>query len=111
LQRVVVRLACPCGGVARHTVDAAARARGARLEFGRTLSEAETDAMLVQLRASPEVAWAEPNDRETLLQSTTPSDPFSWHRRPWWLQPAGGTDANAIDARLRGVPGLQRAWH
>ena len=74
------------------------------LEFGRTLSEAETDAMLAQLRASPEVAWAEPNDRETLLQSTTPSDPFfPGTGGQWWLQPAGGTDANAIDAALCAV--------
>jgi serine protease len=81
------------------------------LEFGRTLSAAETDAMLARLRASPEVAWAEPNDRESLLQNTTPSDPFfPGPGGQWWLQPAGGTDANAIESRLRGVPGLQRAW-
>jgi serine protease len=28
----------------------------------------------------------------------------------WWLQLAGGSDANAVEARLRGVPGVQRAW-
>ncbi|MCG3188535.1 MAG: hypothetical protein LKCHEGNO_00571 [Burkholderiaceae bacterium] len=81
------------------------------LDFGRALSPAETEAMLGRLRASPEVAWAEPNDRESLQQSTTPSDPyFPGTAGQWWLQPAGGSDANAIDARLRGVPNLQRAW-
>lgn len=81
------------------------------IEFGRTLSPLETEAMLAQLRASPEVAWAEPNDRESLQQSTTPSDPlFPGTAGQWWLQPVGGTDGNAIDARLRGVPGMQRAW-
>jgi len=81
------------------------------LDFGRALSAAEVDAMLERLRASPEVAWAEPNDREALQQSTTPSDPFfPGTAGQWWLQAAGGSDANAIDARLRGVPNLQRAW-
>jgi len=81
------------------------------LDFGRTLSPAETDALLTRLRASPDVAWVEPNDRESLLQSTTPSDPFfPGTAGQWWLQPAGGSDANAIEARLRGVPGVQRAW-
>ncbi|HSW21342.1 MAG TPA: S8 family serine peptidase, partial [Burkholderiaceae bacterium] len=81
------------------------------LEFGRALSPAETDAMLARLRALPEVAWAEPNDREVLQQSTTPSDPFfPGTAGQWWLQPAGGTDAHSIEARLRGVPGVQRAW-
>ena len=81
------------------------------LDFGRALSPAETDDLLARLRASPEVAWAEANDRESLLQSTTPSDPFfPGTSGQWWLQPVGGTDANAIAARMRGVPGFQRAW-
>ena len=81
------------------------------LDFQRSLSSTETETMLEQLRASPEVAWAEPNDRESLQQSTTPSDPFfPGTAGQWWLQPAGGSDANQIDARLRGVPNMQRAW-
>jgi serine protease len=81
------------------------------IEFDRGLSPAQTDSMLAQLRASPEVAWVEPNDRESLQQSTTPSDPFfAGTGGQWWLQPAGGSDSNTIDMRLRGVPGLQRAW-
>ena len=71
----------------------------------------ETEGILAKLRASPEVAWAEPNDREPLQQSTTPSDPFfPGTVGQWWLQPAGGTDAHSIEMRQRGVPGLQRAW-
>jgi serine protease len=81
------------------------------LELGRALSAAEVDTILARLRASPDVAWAEPNDREQALQSTTPNDPFfAGSSGQWWLHPAGGSDANTIDARLRGVPGLQRAW-
>jgi serine protease len=57
------------------------------------------------------VAWAEPNDLEELQQSTTPSDPFfAGPSGQWWLQPAGGSDSHSIEARLRGVPGVQRAW-
>ena len=81
------------------------------LDLGRSLSPAETEAILARLRASPEVAWAEPNDRESAQQNTTPSDPFfAGTDGQWWLHPVGGTDALTIDARLRGVPGMQRAW-
>jgi serine protease len=81
------------------------------LELGRSLTPAETESMLARLRALPEVAWAEPNDRESLQQNTTPSDPFfPGTGGQWWLHPSGGTDANTMDARLRGVPGVQRAW-
>ncbi|HET7526376.1 MAG TPA: S8 family peptidase, partial [Burkholderiaceae bacterium] len=80
------------------------------LQFDHALSPGEVDDMLARLRASPEVAWAEPNDREP-LQGTTPSDPFfAGTGGQWWLQLAGGSDSNTIDARLRGVPGVQRAW-
>jgi len=107
LQRIVV-----AAGLADAAPSMRPQGRAAHvLEFGRALSPAETETMLARLRASPEVAWAEPNDRESALQSTTPSDPFfAGTAGQWWLQPVGGTDANAIDARLRGVPGLQRAW-
>jgi serine protease len=40
-----------------------------------------------------------------------PNDPlFSGAEQQWWLQPAGGSDANGIERRLRGVPGIQSAW-
>lgn len=81
------------------------------LEFDRALAAAEVDDYLARLRASPEVAWAEPNERESLQQSTTPSDPlFPGADGQWWLQSVGGSDRNPITMRLRGVPGLQRAW-
>lgn len=106
LQRVVA-----AAGLAPSGVGVRAQGRAAHvLDFGRALSASETEAMLARLRASPEVAWAEPNDRES-LQSTTPRDPyFPGTEGQWWLQPAGGSDGHAIDSRLRGVPGLQRAW-
>src|SRR6185503_16494543 len=41
----------------------------------------------------------------------TPDDPlFAGTPGQWWLQPAGGSNANAIEARRRGVPGVQTAW-
>jgi serine protease len=81
------------------------------LEFRRGLAPDELDDYLARLRASPEVAWAEPNERESLQQNTTPSDPlFPGTSGQWWLQPVGGGDQNVIAQRLRGVPGVQRAW-
>ncbi len=112
LQRVVAAVGLADAAASQSAPSIRPHGRAAHvLEFGRTLSATEIDAMLARLRASPEVAWAEPNDRESLLQNTTPSDPFfAGTDGQWWLQPAGGTDANAIESRLRGVPGLQRAW-
>lgn len=112
LQRVVAAAGLANAAASQGAPSMRPNGRAAHvLEFGRALTQAEIDAMLERLRASPEVAWAEPNDRESLLQSTTPSDPFfPGPAGQWWLQPEGGTDANAIEARLRGVPGLQRAW-
>ncbi|HEY6512133.1 MAG TPA: S8 family peptidase [Burkholderiaceae bacterium] len=112
LQRVVA--AAGLAGAALSPVTPSVRPQGRAahvLEFSRTLSPSETEAMLERLRAMPEVAWAEPNDREMLLQSTTPSDPFfPGPGGQWWLQPAGGSDSHGIESRLRGVPGVQRAW-
>jgi serine protease len=110
LQRERLQRVLGAAGVAAGALRPQGRAAHV-LEVGRSLSTAETEAILTRLRASPEVAWAEPNDRESAQQNTTPSDPFfSGTDGQWWLQPAGGTDANTIDARLRGVPGMQRAW-
>ncbi|MCW5660869.1 MAG: S8 family peptidase [Burkholderiaceae bacterium] len=110
LQRERVQRVIAAAGVAPVATRPQGRAAHV-LDFGRSLSPAETDAILERLRASPEIAWAEPNDRERVLHNTTPSDPyFAGTNGQWWLHPAGGTDANRIDARLRGVPGIQRAW-
>jgi serine protease len=107
LQRVMA-----LAGVGREGANVRPQGRAAFvLDFGRSLSASEADGVLAKLQASPDVAWAEPNDREPLQHSTTPSDPlFPGAAGQWWLQPAGGTDANTIELRLRGVPGLQRAW-
>jgi serine protease len=61
----------------------------------------------------PDVAWVVPNTVEPLHGGAMnpPDDPlFATTGRQWWLYPAGGSDANAIDQRLRGVPGFQSAW-
>jgi len=82
-----------------------------RIDFGRALSAREIDDLLARLGASPDVEWVVPNEREQRLQNVVPSDPmFAGYSGQWWLQPAGGSDANSIEARLRGVPGLQRGW-
>lgn len=86
--------------------------RAARvIDFARPVSAVEAAAWLERLRALPEVEWAVANDREQPAQMTTPSDPmFDGPVGQWWLQAAGGSDANTIEWRRRGVPDLQRAW-
>ena len=112
VQRVIDAAGLTHSAAAQGAPEVRPQGRAAHvLDFGRALTPSEADGMLERLRASPDVAWAEPNDRESLLQSTTPSDPFfPGSSGQWWLQPAGGSDANAIEARLRGVPNVQRAW-
>ena len=83
------------------------------LDFGRPLRPAEAAALAAKLRARPDVAWVVPNERERLL--AVPSDPMfpasASSAGQWWMFPNGGTNANALNARLRGVPGLQSAWN
>lgn len=80
-----------------------------RLSFAYRPSEAEWRQLAQRLRSQPGVEWIEPDVREPLAQAANaPSDPF--FPRQWWLQPASGTNANAIADRLRGVPGFLRAW-
>jgi serine protease len=62
--------------------------------------------LAAQLRARPEVEWVVPNARERLLQ--TPTDPQFTGQ--WWLFPSGGSNANNISDRRRGVAGVQSAW-
>jgi serine protease len=71
------------------------------------LSRAEAQARCSGSRQRPEVDWVEPNARERRLQ-VPPTDPLFGQQ--WWLQPVSGSNANAIDARLRGVAGFQSAW-
>ncbi len=76
------------------------------LDFGRSLSAAEAAQLKARLLQRPDVAWVEANVRERRLQ--VPTDPR--YTSQWWLRAAGGTNANAIADRLRGVPGFLRAW-
>jgi serine protease len=62
------------------------------------------------LARQPQVSWVVPNERET-SQQAVPDDPlFAGLGGQWWLQPAVGSNADPIQARLRGVPGFQTAW-
>src|SRR5690606_18216506 len=60
----------------------------------------------------PEVEWVVPNEREKRL--TVPQDPLfaasAMGSGQWWLFPAAGSNANDIEDRRRGVPGLLSAW-
>jgi serine protease len=90
------------------------------LTFQRRLTAAEAQALTQQLALHPDVAWAVPNTREQRQQASPPQGPivlnppgdplFAGPLQQWWLQPVSGSDANAIDLRLRGVPGFQSAW-
>jgi serine protease len=83
-----------------------------RVDLGRRVDAVEAREMLARLRARPEVEWAVPNEREQRLQ--VPGDPLfaagPMGSGQWWLFPAGGSDANVIEDRRRGVPGVQSAW-
>jgi serine protease len=76
------------------------------LHFGRVLPPDEAQRIAQRLRQHPDVAWVEPNTRERRLQVS--NDPLA--AQQWWLKPAGGSNANAIGERLRGVPGFLSAW-
>jgi len=77
------------------------------IEFERPLSRTEAASLREKLMARPDVDWVEPNLREKRLQAL-PSDPL--FDQQWWLQPVSGSNANALEARLRGVAGFQTAW-
>jgi serine protease len=85
-----------------------------RLDFARRLSTQDARAAARALEAAGEVQWAEPNTIEPLAQAAAvPDDPLfkpAAGSGQWWLRPAGGANGNAIDERLRGVPGVQTAW-
>ncbi|HJV72222.1 S8 family serine peptidase [Ideonella sp.] len=87
-----------------------------RLHPARPWSAAEAARWQARLAQRPEVAWAVPDRRESLQQQAggtapLPDDPlFPGADGQWWLQPVSGSNANAPEARLRGVPGLRDAW-
>ena len=82
------------------------------LDFGHPLAAVDAQRMAEQLRQRPEVEWVVTNDREQRQQ--VPNDPYfaatASSTGQWWLRAAGGSSANALADRLRGVPGLQSAW-
>jgi serine protease len=82
------------------------------LDFGAPLGAAEAQALVEALRRRPEVEWVVPNEREQRLAA--PGDPYyaasATSTGQWWLRPSGGSSANALADRLRGVPGLLAAW-
>ncbi|MCB2020158.1 MAG: S8 family serine peptidase [Burkholderiaceae bacterium] len=77
------------------------------LDFGRVLSGEDAARIAAQLRSDPDVEWVVANEREQLLQAQ-PNDPY--YADQWWLRAPGGSNANALAARLRGVPGFAAAW-
>ncbi len=82
------------------------------IDYGRSLGADETEAIARRLAQRPEVEWVVPNERERRL--TVPQDPLFaatvMGSGQWWLFPAAGSNANDIEDRRRGVPGLQSAW-
>ncbi len=83
------------------------------LRFARPLTAEQAERVAARLAMRPEVAWVAANTRERrqATASNAPSDPyFPGSAGQWWLQAATGSNANAIEARLRGVPGFLPAW-
>jgi len=80
------------------------------LDFGRVLSGTEVEQMREKLSRRSDVDWVEPNVRERRLQFAPVPPVDQLFGQQWWLQPVGGSNANAINARLRGVAGFQNAW-
>ncbi len=77
------------------------------LDFGRPLSAGELRSLGERLQQRPEGDWVEANVRER--RQSVPNDP-RFASEQWWLQPAGGSNANALADRRRGLPNFQRAW-
>jgi len=83
------------------------------LRFARPLSAEQAARVAARMTARPEVAWVGLNTREQrqAVAANAPSDPhFAGIAGQWWLQAVRGSNANAIDDRLRGVPGYLPAW-
>ena len=84
------------------------------LRWDQPLSAAQAEQHAERLRQRPEIEWVVLNERERRLQVPTPNDPMfaasAGNTGQWWLQPVSGANGNVLNARLRGVPGLQTAW-
>jgi serine protease len=85
------------------------------MQFDRPLQADEARELAAELQRRPEVEWVVPNERERRLQAASPNDPFYaatlFDTGQWWLRSASGSDSNAIEQRLRGVPGFEPAWN
>lgn len=79
------------------------------LDFDRLLGAAEAARMAQRLRGHAEVEWVVANTREQRLQAAAPPDDVLYPAQ-WWLRGIGGSNANVIGDRLRGVPGFASAW-
>lgn len=79
------------------------------LDFDRLLGPTEAEQMAERLRGHAEVEWVVANTREHRLQAAAPPDD-SLYPGQWWLRGIGGSNANVIGDRLRGVPGFASAW-
>ena len=78
------------------------------------MAGAEAQELAQRLRVRPDVEWVVPNEREHRQQASAPNDPMypesAGSLGQWWLRPAGGSNANALKDRMRGVPDVQTAW-
>lgn len=74
------------------------------VQWARPLNAAEARRLVEELRADPEVEWAEPNVMERRFQAaTTPAPTDPEYVRQWWLSATPGPGS-------RGVPNIQAAW-
>jgi serine protease len=83
------------------------------LRFARPLTAEQAERVAARIAAQTGVASVSLNTRERrqAVALNPPADPyFAGTAGQWWLQAVAGSNAHAIDARLRGVPGFQTAW-
>lgn len=108
--QAVLRQTAPAGwgeGAALRPVGQSAHA----LRPARPLSAARWRAWQDALAAHPDVAWVVPDTLEHRLDGPLPGDPlYAGVEQQWWLQATGGTDAQPLSERLRGVAGFPAAW-
>jgi serine protease len=98
------------GGAARRDPVGA---RAQLLHFAQPLTRTQAEQVAARLALRADVQWAEPNARERRLATANgpPSDPyFGGPTGQWWLQAVQGSNASAIEGRLRGVPGYLSGW-
>lgn len=84
------------------------------LRFAQPLTTEQAARVAARLATRPDVEWVEPNVRERrqAVANNPPNDPFfaMGLSGQWWLQQLQGSNANAIEGRLRGVPNFLTAW-